>query len=149
MRNAAVGFIIMLVINVIVVAGFRGGADRADAGNPRLVAQGQRVYTQACASCHGANLEGQPNWKTGPVNGPLPAPPHNASGHTWHHADPLLFAIVKLGGQASAPPGYTSGMPAFGTMLSDAEIWAVLAYIKSSWPPELQAAQESVNRQPR
>jgi mono/diheme cytochrome c family protein len=38
-------------------------------------------------------------------------------------------------------------MPAFGEQLSDDEIWAVLAYIKSSWPPEIQAAREEVNRQ--
>jgi mono/diheme cytochrome c family protein len=55
-------------------------------------------------------------------NGRLPAPPHDGSGHTWHHAVPPY-----------APPGYESDMPAFGTKLSDDEIWALLAFIKSYW----------------
>ena len=36
--------------------------DRADASDPQLVARGAVVYQQSCAACHGANLEGQPNW---------------------------------------------------------------------------------------
>ena len=32
-----------------------------------------------------------------------------------------------------APQGYASDMPAFGDRLSDDEIWAVLAFIKSRW----------------
>lgn len=32
-----------------------------------------------------------------------------------------------------APADYASDMPAFGGRLSDEEIWAVLAYIKSHW----------------
>ena len=38
-------------------------------------------------------------------------------------------------------------MPGFGNALSDAEIWAVLAFIKSSWPPEIRARQDAINRQ--
>ena len=40
-------------------------------------------------------------------------------------------------------------MPAFGGVLSDDEIWAALAYIKSTWPPDIQATQEQVNQQAR
>lgn len=35
-----------------------------------------------------------------------------------------------------APAGYESDMPAFGGILSDDEIRAVLAFIKSTWPEE-------------
>jgi hypothetical protein len=49
----------------------------------------------------GANLEGQPNWKERQANGRLPAPPHDASGHTWHHPDAQLFGITKQGSRPS------------------------------------------------
>jgi len=106
------------------------------------IALGEQVYTRYCASCHGVNLEGQPNWQQELPTGGRPAPPHNASGHTWHHDDQSLFTTVKYGGQATSPPGYKNNMPAFETVLGDQEIWAVLAYIKSTWPPEIQTAQQ-------
>jgi mono/diheme cytochrome c family protein len=107
---------------------------RADAGDSARVALGKRVYLQHCAACHGAQLEGQPNWRSRLPNGRLPAPPHDETGHTWHHPDRLLFAITKEGlVPPHAPAGYESDMPAFGGKLSDDEIWAVLAYIKSRW----------------
>ena len=59
--------------------------------------RGAVVYADYCASCHGANLEGQPNWRSRMPNGKLPAPPHDANGHTWHHPDRQLFAITKYG----------------------------------------------------
>jgi mono/diheme cytochrome c family protein len=37
-------------------------------------------------------------------------------------------------------------MPAFAGTLTDEEIWAVLAYIKSAWPEEIRKAQAAVNR---
>ena len=107
---------------------------RADPGDRARVALGQRVYAQHCASCHGAKLEGQPEWRRRLPNGRMPAPPHDETGHTWHHADAQLFAITKRGlVPPHAPAGYESDMPAFGQTLSDEEIWAVLAYIKSQW----------------
>ena len=61
------------------------------------------------------------------------APPHDASGHTWHHSDNQLFTIVKKGVSAIVP-GYESDMPGFESVLTDQEIRAVLAFIKSTWP---------------
>ncbi len=118
----------------------------ADAGSPKLVALGKSVYREHCASCHGVNLEGQPNWKERLPNGRVPAPPHDATGHTWHHPDSQLFDLTK-DGAAGVLPGYESDMPAFKTVLSDREIWAVLAYIKSTWPPDIRARQERISRQ--
>lgn len=121
---AAIGFALM---------GERPGIDRQDKA---LVVAGQRIYGAYCGSCHGANLEGQPNWRERLANGRLPAPPHDASGHTWHHPDAVLFGIVKEGLVPGkyAPPQYESDMPGFGGSLSDEEIRSVLAYIKSTWP---------------
>ncbi|NSX17590.1 c-type cytochrome [Cupriavidus taiwanensis] len=121
---------------------------RIDATDAASVAQGRKIYAQQCAACHGANLEGQPNWRARLPNGRMPAPPHDASGHTWHHPDAVLFAITKDGLVAgvTAPEGYVSDMPAFGQSLSDQDIVAVLAYIKSTWPPKIVAAQREVTQ---
>lgn len=119
---------------------------RADPADSEQVARGKRVYDVHCASCHGAKLEGQPNWRERLPSGKFPAPPHDSSGHTWHHSDALLFSITKNGIERHAPPGYKSDMPAFGSRLSDAEIWAVLAYIKSTWPEDIRKVQAEMSR---
>jgi len=117
----------------------------ADPSHAEQVRAGQAVYAKHCAVCHGANLEGQPNWKQHLPTGGLPAPPHDDTGHTWHHADPLLFKIVKFGGQSGADASFKSNMPAFQNVLSNAEIWAVLAFIKSRWPPKMRTFQDRIN----
>ena len=45
----------------------------------------------------------------------------------------MLFGMTKNGVAPYAPPGYQSDMPAFRDKLSDEEIWAALAFIKSHW----------------
>ena len=98
-----------------------------------MLDQGADLYAENCASCHGADLEGQPDWRRRLDNGRMPAPPHDETGHTWHHADQQLFDITK-NGLASVVPGYESDMPEFDGILTDAEITAILGYIKSTWP---------------
>lgn len=119
---------------------------RLDPETAERVALGERLYAQHCASCHGPELEGQPNWRKRLPDGRYPAPPHDATGHTWHHDDAYLFETTKRGGQATAPRGFASGMPAFAGTLSDEEVWAVLTFIKSRWPPEIRARQGRANR---
>lgn len=102
--------------------------------------EGEAIYRQECATCHGAQREGQPDWRTRRADGKLPAPPHDASGHTWHHPPEQLFAIVKSGMvPPHAPAGYLSDMPAYGSKLSDEQIRRVLLYIESTWPAEIRA----------
>ena len=105
---------------------------------------GERLYIQQCASCHGVNLEGQPDWKLQNEDGSFRAPPHDESGHTWHHGDRTLLDAIRLGGARfnDLNIGGTSNMPAFDEVLSDEEITAVLAYIKSTWTEENQAWQQ-------
>ncbi len=143
--------IAVLVAAIFVVARRDGDVSRADPGDAKQVAFGRKIYDAECASCHGASLEGQPNWRDRLPSGRLPAPPHDASGHTWHHPDAVLFGVTKEGltGSRYAPPGYASDMPAFGAKLSDDAIWAVIAFIKSTWPSEVLARQREVDRAAR
>jgi len=104
---------------------------------------GQALYLEHCASCHGVELEGQPNWRSRDPEGKLPAPPHDETGHSWHHPDPQLFAITKYGIEALVP-NYKSDMGGYEDILTDEEIWAVLGYIKSQWPEEIRERQAEI-----
>lgn len=116
----------------------------ACSGEPALTeqqARGRELYVANCAGCHGAQGEGAPNWQQPLPNGTYPAPPHDGSGHTWHHPDALLLAITAKGGQSAG-----SGMPAFEDKLTRDEMEAILAYLKSLWSAEQRAAQEDISR---
>ena len=106
---------------------------------------GAPLYAENCASCHGANLEGQADWRAPGPDGRLPAPPHDETGHTWHHGDAMIFAYTKQGGagamKAAGVDDFDSGMPAFGDILSDQEIWDIMAFLKSTWPERVRDAQ--------
>ncbi|HUG25404.1 c-type cytochrome [Piscinibacter sp.] len=116
--------------------------------NARVLAQGRRIYEAQCVACHGARLEGQPNWRERGPDGRLPAPPHDASGHTWHHPDELLFRLTKFGvAKVANLKGYVSAMPVYEGILSDEEIVAVLSWIKSQWPAEIRARHDEINQQ--
>ena len=115
----------------------------------RSIHTGQILYVTNCASCHGINLEGQPNWRSSNGDGILPAPPHDATGHTWHHDNALLFEYTKFGGQGALETrgitDFNSGMPAFKDVISDEDIWNVLAYIRSICPERNQKTQAGRN----
>ncbi len=124
----------------------------AEAGHElenRDLRNGQVLYKEHCASCHGAELEGQPNWRRIDKDGLLPAPPHDRTGHTWHHDNRLLFDYTKLGGkalmEARGIAGFKSGMEGFGDALADDEIWDILAFIRSTWPERIKRIQASRN----
>ena len=131
------------ILVVVVGAPMRLGlsAER----DPKLVARGKVVYDEQCARCHGANLEGQPDWRHRLPNGRMPAPPHDPTGHTWHHSDEQLFDMTKLG-PGGLVPGYQSDMPGFKDKLSDADIWAVLSYIESTWPTDIRERQQRMSK---
>lgn len=112
-----------------------------------ITQNGQTLYQAQCAACHGAELQGQNgDWQQPDASGKLPAPPHDKTGHTWHHSDDLLFEITKYGPAAAAElPTYQSNMPAYEKILSDDEIIAVLSYIKSTWPQQEREWQDNLN----
>lgn len=147
----------LILLKVAVVFGFTGvwminqstqansvQLAQADSGNEMLTTQGKGIYDIHCASCHGVNLEGEPNWWQKKPDGKLPAPPHDQSGHTWHHSDKVLFNLTKHGLSALIGTEYPTDMPVYADILSDEEIWAVLAFIKSTWPEEIKEIQSQM-----
>ena len=142
---------VLLAALVVYIAGLLAYAYRRppaaghiDADSPALVAWGKVLYANHCAACHGVKLEGQANWRRPGPDGRLPAPPHDESGHTWHHSDRELIRVTQRGLIAGAdrPPDYQGNMPAFGEALSREEIVAVLSFIKSTWSFDYRAWQE-------
>lgn len=148
--------ILASVLGLLAVAGLLGfwmlGQDfqpKADGllqpNDPQIVATGAKIYAENCAACHGANLQGQANWKSPDAEGYLPAPPHDETGHTWHHRDEQLFMLTKYGIGSVAGADYRTRMPAYEDVLSDEQIVAVLSFIKSQWPEDVQAQHDQIN----
>ncbi len=100
--------------------------------DPQLLSRGEGVYQQYCAACHGVDLEGQPDWKSPLPDGSLRAPPHDSTGHTWHHSDEVLMEIITKGSDRA----FGGSMKGFADVIDEQDRLAVLEFIKSSWGPE-------------
>ena len=107
--------------------------------------RGAKVYAANCSSCHGDQLQGQPDWRHLNAEGRLPAPPLNGTGHAWRHSNAELLHIVKFSVLDQAGPDYKTDMPAFDGKLTDSDILAILVYVHDSWPSGVQAAQSFLN----
>lgn len=159
LKSLALGVAGLLIALLVAGAGYFSlrATDRQAAaphslrpGDPQVLHVGARIYAQQCAACHGAKGEGQPDWRARGPDGLLPAPPHDASGHTWHHPDEQLFAITKQGlARLINQPDYRTAMPVYDGVLSDDEIVAVLSWIKAQWPPEVRQRHDEINVQYR
>ncbi len=142
MRNQGILSIYLLLAGQIAAPAMAGDVE-----------SGRILYADHCAACHGANLEGAPDWQSRGPNGRFPAPPHDETGHTWHHGDGMLFEYVQRGGQAVLDDlgvSFNSGMPGFGDTLADDEIKAILDFIRSTWPERMrdyQAARTAAERE--
>ena len=150
MRSAIYAFTGTLLLATMTLSAADKGTDGVltslQPDDLKIVQAGEVVYQANCASCHGKYLEGAPNWRQRDENGFLPAPPHDASGHTWHHSDDLLFEITKYGPQTViGDSSYKTMMPAYQYQLTDEEIIAVLSFIKNTWPEQERQWQEQMN----
>ncbi len=96
------------------------------------VAQGEKLFRQNCAACHGQNAEATPNWKQTDANGNYPPPPLNGSAHAWHHDLDLLRRTIREGGKALG-----GVMPGFADRLNAEEIDSIIAFFQSKWPDEI------------
>ena len=116
--------------------------------NVQIVSTGKTIYAEQCASCHGIELGGEKDWKQPKADGRMPAPPHDETGHTWHHSDQQLVEITKFGiGKLMNLRDYRTDMPVYGEILTDKEIIAVLSYIKAQWPAEVRERHDEMNEQ--
>ena len=113
--------------------------------DPVYVKMGGEIYLEQCASCHGVNLEGQLGWQDTMVEGMRLAPPHDQSGHTWHHFDEMLFNLTKHGFKTMINDDFKASMPVYDGILSDKEITASLSYIKSMWPKEVAEIHRKID----
>jgi mono/diheme cytochrome c family protein len=111
------------------------------------ITQGQAIYTQYCAACHG--IDGQGQFPEAPLEpdstGRIGAPPHNETGHSWHHSDVLLIRYVTEGGFSDPARFYI--MPPFGAILTEEQILQVIAYIKTLWTDEQRASQRQLTEE--
>ncbi len=106
------------------------------------VQQGFRLYRANCASCHGDQGQGAPNWQRAGADGKSPPPPLNGTGHAWHHPMPALISTIKNGTQRIG-----GSMPPWQGKLTDAEIHAIVAWFQSRWPDELYQAWARTDRE--
>jgi copper(I)-binding protein len=93
-----------------------------------------------CVSCHGTNLEGDPNWETKLGDGSNPPPPLNDRGHASHHSDADLLTILIYGVNSSKE----SFMPGYQGFLRDDEQMALLDFIKSTWSEDEYGHQHNL-----
>ena len=145
-----VGAFVLGGIHYVVPSLFFNDPIRADISlkplDQDLVNLGKLVYKNNCASCHGVNLEGQERWRQPDADGYMLAPPHNESGHTWHHSDEYLFLMTKYGLEEIIGHEYPNNMPAYNNVLSDREIVAALSFIKSTWSTRIRLQHDKINK---
>lgn len=132
-RHGAGAFAVLALMAVLPIATACG--NNTGKGQDEIELGGQ-LYLGNCAVCHGQRGQGNPAWRTKGPDGRYPPPPHDSTGHTWHHSDGLLFRIAKHGGASLNILNFQSGMPAFEGVLKDSEIKAVILYLKTLWGPE-------------
>jgi mono/diheme cytochrome c family protein len=106
-----------MVVAVFQLPGIASGAGDA--------AKGKAKYQEMCAACHGASGKGD-----GPAAAGLPVKPrnHTDAAYMGKLKDQQIFDTIKKGGQAV---GKSPIMPPWGNQLSDAQIWDLVAYIRS------------------
>jgi len=133
---------LMVVAAVLAAVPITGCASDTAKVPEAVFERGGELYRASCASCHGADLNGAPDWRTPNEDGSYPPPPHDSSGHTWHHPNRVLVEIIRDGSDLPQ-----SRMPAFGAQLTDEDIEAIIEFIKTSWGPQERAYQNQVTGQ--
>nr|MBN1229286.1 c-type cytochrome [Anaerolineae bacterium] len=93
------------------------------AATPEMIAEGAQLYTIACKACHGVDALGSPM-----------APALNSQQSLAETPDAAIYQIIAQG-----VPGTL--MPAWGGRLSDNDLNAIVAYLRS-----LEAAAPLINQ---
>jgi mono/diheme cytochrome c family protein len=122
--------IVLILMVIFLVACGNSESGKA----PNSVALGQTIFTKNCMDCHGNKAQGiAEDWRKPLANGKYPAPPLNGTAHGWHHSPKVLLNSINNGGEK-----FGGWMPAFKDKLSEKEKLAVLDYLYSLWPKEIQ-----------
>ena len=131
--NKWIGLLILFVVPTVAIA---SGQPASTDPAPANVAQGQQIYQQYCAACHGQQAEGAANWNKPDEKGEMPPPPHDETGHTWRHSDAMLFKMIAKGWRHPFNKTDRLTMPAFEDALTEQEIQSVIEYLKTLWTDE-------------
>ena len=132
-RRAAPLPLLCLWAVALALTGVACGSSSNSTLDDELIEQGRAVYARDCEVCHG-------DARTG-AGATVNSPPHGRTGHTWHHADGQLKAII-LG--TMEYEGKT--MPSFEGKITDEELDAVLEYMKAGWDGEQRAWQAEASK---
>ncbi|MEO8095940.1 MAG: cytochrome c, partial [Pseudolysinimonas sp.] len=99
---------------------------------------GATEYEEHCAFCHGGAKA-----KISPMRDKFSPPVPQLLDRIPHDDDAWLFWVTKHGVRMT-------GMPAWGGVMSDDEIWKIVSFIKNSdrLPPEAQAAWQKMAATP-
>ncbi|SMM99753.1 Cytochrome c family protein [uncultured Candidatus Thioglobus sp.] len=104
------------------------------ASTTKIKPSGKAIFEQNCLVCHGKAGRGLfKDWKKRQPDGKFPAPPLNGTAHTWHHSPKLLLQTINNGGVK-----FGGTMPGFKDKLTDTEKQAILDYLYSLWPQDIQ-----------
>ncbi len=137
----SVMWLLLIAAGQVLAGGFTPG-DAKQVHEQVQLQEGEIIYQQYCAGCHGVQGEGQPNWERQNALGELPAPPHNMEGHTWKHSDAMLYRIISEGWRDPWNKTERLTMPAFGNILTPLQIKLVTNYLKTLWTPEQRQHQK-------
>ena|SRR5688572_18737241 len=117
--------LVALVVALAAIGAFTGGLAwlLSDPRAPDGASRAERLYYAYCAECHG--VEGRGSWRAALFllrPGDLTDP-----DRMRQHSDKYVFDVIKHGGATIGRPG----MPAFGAQLSDADIEALVRYVRT------------------
>lgn len=92
--------------------------------------RGARLYQEHCASCHGPEAQGHPDWQNPKV---VAAPPLNGTGNEWKRRKQDMIAVIKNGAKRGGIPV----MPGWNGRLSDREIEDIIIWYQALWPADV------------
>jgi len=118
----------------------------AAAENKAQVDLGQLIYQQNCMACHGVKLKGRPSWEV--ASAAQAGIPLNADGITWHLSDNRLFQAIKEGVRVRGDETKRIHEDKVGAALADKQVWALIAYFKTTWTArQVESQKETTLRE--
>ncbi len=92
-------------------------------GDQAAIDAGKTLYTQNCETCHGTTGLGD-----GPAGASLDPKPGDLQKAYANTSDGFMFWVLSEGGSAA---GLSASMASYKGVLSEDEMWKILAYVKT------------------